>query len=146
MSRGAHLLKILLVEDSEDDAFFFHRLIKKSGLNLETSHASNGLAAIEMLKPGVLASDAHKRPDLVLLDLKMPDYDGFDVLAWVQNSRFQPPLKIAVLSGSEDETDILKAKNLGAIACFAKPMQLGQLRALLANCGLEPAPSQPVLP
>lgn len=137
MGGSGQMPVILLVEDSEDDAYFFRRLVKKSGLRLETVHACNGLEAVELLQRA-LAGDESARPNLILLDLKMPDFDGFDVLSWVQKSSFEPALKIAVLSGSDDESDIRKAKEMGAMAFFAKPMELPQLLGILEQCGVTP--------
>ena len=136
MALSGRVPRILLVEDSEDDAYFFHRLVRKNGLKVETFHVTNGLEAVEMLKGARAGSDSAFCPDLILLDLKMPDFDGFDVLSWVQTASFAPPLNIAVLSGSDDESDVRRAKEMGAIAFFAKPMEIRELIGMLERFGL----------
>lgn len=127
--------QVLLVEDSEDDVFFFERVTRRAGLNLHITHAPNGLAAIDVLKTALAApvDTGHCLPKCVFLDLKMPECNGFEVLAWVRQQPALADLKIIVLSGSEDAADIRRALSLGAIACYTKPIQAEQLHAVFKS-------------
>ena len=118
---------VLLVEDSEDDAFFFRWTIEKCGFSCEVVHEVDGAAAIHHLE-AVLAGTA-TAPDLIFLDLKIPAFTGFEVLAWIRDRQFEPPLDVAVLSGSEHASDIQRAHALGASAYYVKPLSVEQLRA-----------------
>ncbi len=133
MSCSGSVYQVLLVEDSEDDAFFFERVARRAGCKLQITHAPNGLAAVEILKAALNAPDAVPSvlPDIVFLDLKMPEFTGFEVLAWVQTQPGLADLKIVVLSGSEDATDIQRATALGALACFTKPIQVDQMQTVM---------------
>jgi DNA-binding response OmpR family regulator len=122
---------ILLVEDSDDDAFFFRRTVDRSGYPCRIVQVSTGDAALDALER-FAAGPVEERPDLVFLDLKLPGFDGFEILAWVRERRFSPPLAITVLSGSEDSADVGRAKALGAQEYFAKPLSIDQLRARLS--------------
>ena len=126
---SSHLSRplVLLVEDSEDDAFFFRWTLDKCGLECDVVHAVDGAAAIERLE-AVLAGTA-PRPDLVFLDLKIPTFTGFEILGWMRERHFDPPLDVAVLSGSEHASDIQRAHTLGATAYYVKPLSVEQLRA-----------------
>jgi CheY-like chemotaxis protein len=128
--------QVFLVEDSEDDSFFFERIVRRSGIPLELTPIHNGMAAVEALKKICGDHPISAPPDLIFLDLKMPDFNGFEVLAWVQQQPALSHLKIIVLSGSEDAADIIKAKSLGAVACFTKPIQVEQLRFIMETYGL----------
>lgn len=130
MSSTGPEYKVLLVEDSEDDAFFFERIARRAGLNLQLIHANNGQAAVDILQAALATSDHNALPDLVFLDLKMPELNGFEVLAWVQRQTALADLKIILLSGSEDIADIRRATSLGAKACFSKPIQARQLQTV----------------
>ena len=138
MAGAGRIPRILLVEDSEDDAFFFRRVARRSGVQLEICHLSNGLAAVAELERFLSAPTNTEvtAPDLVFLDLKLPDLDGFELLSWVKKQPSLARLNIAVLSGSEDAADLHRAKSLGAISYFAKPIKVEQLRSILTACGL----------
>ena len=122
---------VLLVEDSEDDAFFFRWTLDKCGFACDVVHAIDGAAAIQHLE-GVLDGTA-PHPDLIFLDLKIPTFTGFEILAWIRDRHFQPPLDVAVLSGSEHASDIQRAHALGASAYYVKPLSVEQLRTRFQN-------------
>jgi CheY-like chemotaxis protein len=115
-----------LVEDSEDDAFFFRWTMEKSGLPCEITHAMDGAAAVRYLEDAL--EGAARIPDLVFLDLKLPTFSGFEVLEWIRTRNFSPLLDVAVLSGSEHSSDVARARALGVTAYYAKPLSVAQLR------------------
>ena len=128
MSRSSPFPLVLLVEDSEDDAFFFRWTLEKCGFPCEVVHAVDGAAAVKHLSGG-----SARLPDLVFLDLKIPTLTGFEVLAWIREQRFDPPLDVAVLSGSEHASDIQRAHLLGATGYYVKPLSIEQLRSRFQN-------------
>lgn len=73
-----------------------------------------------------------RQPDLVFLDLKIPNVSGFELLSWIRERQFVPPLSVAVLSGSEHASDVQRAHALGAAAYYVKPLSMAQLRARIA--------------
>lgn len=131
---------ILLAEDSDDDAFFFERALKKVGAGYPFVRAGNGKAAIEMVSAGA-ASPAH--PFLIFLDLKMPIMSGFDVLTWLASAKMDAKPRVLVLSGSNDQADRARAFSLGAADYLVKPITADVLRAKI-NEGM--APSDPPAP
>jgi DNA-binding response OmpR family regulator len=66
-------------------------------------------------------------PALLLLDLKMPRLDGFEVLAWLGEQPALLKLPVVVLSSSSDDSDIFKARQLGAREYIVKPLSLPDL-------------------
>jgi DNA-binding response OmpR family regulator len=113
--------KILLVEDSEDDAFFFRRSLKKTGLFCECVHVWNGGAATLYLQENQDCSH------LVYLDLKTPVLDGFEVLKWIQDQPFKDRLEIVVLSGSDDPRDVSLVRDFGVNDYLVKPVSVEDL-------------------
>ena len=107
---------VLHVEDSEDDAFFLQRAVTKNSPALTVRRVSDGGKALEYLTGAGAFKDRERfpLPELVLLDLKLPGLDGFDVLAWTRAQPALHNLPIFVLSSSALESDIRKAKELGA--------------------------------
>jgi CheY-like chemotaxis protein len=117
MSSTAHLL-ILLVEDSEDDLFFFRRLFAKAGIEATLSVATDGQEAIDHLQAAITAGGP--LPHLVFLDLKLPLRRGTEVLQWI---RAQPQLSrvaVVILSSSAEERDISQTEELGAQGYLVK--------------------------
>ena len=96
--------KVLLVED---DKFLRETLAKKLIANgLDAQAAVDGKNALEMLKTFT--------PELVLLDLLLPDIDGFAVLSEMKKDPKFTPVPVIVLSNLYNPDDIQKAKGLGA--------------------------------
>jgi CheY-like chemotaxis protein len=82
---------VLHVEDDSDDAFFVARAFRKALPQLLIRRVKDGREAIDYLGgTGEWAAPSNAAPDFVLLDLKLPDIDGFEVLQWI---RKQPRLK-----------------------------------------------------
>jgi chemotaxis family two-component system response regulator Rcp1 len=120
--------QLLLVEDSEDDAFLFLWAFEKSGIALEVHHVLDGFEAVNFLRE---AQNLDCLPQIILLDLKMPILNGFEVLAWLQNQTFSSRVPVVVLSGSAQQQDKDKALHLGAIEYLVKPVAVADLHRLL---------------
>jgi DNA-binding response OmpR family regulator len=139
MSRVVSPPRVLLIEDSFDDAFFFKRALNKTGIKCELTHVSDGATALAELEKCVTKNAIKPPPDLVFVDLKLPIYDGFEILSWLRAHAGALPLHVAVLSGSEAAADIARAKSLGAEEYFAKPISTEKLRARFSACGFHAA-------
>ncbi len=120
---------ILLAEDEEDDIFIMRRALRKAGISNPLQIVRNGQEAIWYLDGHGQYADrkAYPWPCLLLLDLRMPLMDGFDVLAWVQRRRRPKDLLVVILSASKHEADVLRASELGADAYWIKPQAFGEL-------------------
>ena len=118
---------ILLVEDSEDDVFFFRHTLRKCNSSVSLTVINDGKAAVAHL------SDPTTRAkyDLVFLDLKLPFLNGFEVLAWCRSQSINNDLPIYILSGSAEAKDKAKATELGATGYFEKPLSLRILQQIL---------------
>jgi CheY-like chemotaxis protein len=121
---------LLLVEDDENDAFFFAYALQKSGLACSLTHVSNGRMAVDFLLQS-RGSEAQSLPGTIFLDLKMPVLNGFEFLDWLRKQTFSSPMRVIVLSGSEQETDKKRAVQLGASDYLVKPIKAGDLQRLL---------------
>jgi CheY-like chemotaxis protein len=114
---------ILLAEDDPNDVFFMQRALTKRGISLPLHVVRNGQEALEYL--GGLGKFGDRAqfplPSLLLLDLKMPFVDGFEVLAWARAQSGLKQLPVVVLTSSAEDRDRQKAAELGANAYFVKP-------------------------
>lgn len=118
------LAVILLVEDREDDVILIKRSFSQAGLENPIHVARDGEEAIEYLSGvGMYANRAeHPLPELILLDLKMPKVDGFEVLEWIRGHKTLRSIPVLVLTSSEQIRDVNRAYELGANSFFVKPL------------------------
>src|SRR3954469_13847902 len=92
---------ILLVEDNEDDAAMIRRALKRASIELPLQVVGNGREAIGYLSgTGKYADPEFRIPALVLLDLHLPEVDGFAVLRWLRNQPHLDFVRVVVLTGS----------------------------------------------
>src|SRR6185436_5858453 len=120
---------ILVVEDDENHAFFIRRAFARVGLLNPTHFVDDGDQAIAYLKGEGRYSNREEfpLPSLMLLDLKMPNTDGFGVLEWVRAHPSLSALRIIVLTTSGATSDINRAYRLGANSFLTKPMNFTAL-------------------
>jgi CheY-like chemotaxis protein len=126
---------ILLVEDDENDVFFFQRAMKDAQLQNPLSVARDGLEAIDYLSGNGAFADREQYPlpCLLILDLKMPRKSGLEVLEWLRSEPSLRTLPAIILSSSAQTTDIDRAYQLGANAFVVKPTTVGSRVELLRS-------------
>src|SRR5581483_105215 len=114
---------ILLVKDNEDDVLLLKRAIEGAGVRAQLQVVPDGQAAVDYLSGVNHYADRvlHPLPKLVLLDLRMPRMDGFEVLRIVRGRLQMTQLPVIVLTHSENPSDIKRAYELGATSYFRKP-------------------------
>jgi len=124
---------ILHADDSEDDALLLHSAFQRAGLHNRILRVCNGQEAVNYLCGEAPYSDRllYPLPHLLILDLKMPLMDGFDVLAYLRNEPDFKELPVIVLSSSDDPLDREEARKLGARDYLVKPTKLENLVELL---------------
>ena len=115
---------ILLVEDNVNDADLAMRALNANESPEEIVHASNGEEALDCLRrQGAYQARDKSRPLLVLLDLKMPKVDGFEVLQQVKETAELKTIPVVVFSSSCEQSDLVRCYQLGANAYVVKPVQ-----------------------
>jgi len=126
---------ILQVEDSEDDVFMMKRVLKKAGVENPVRVAWNGQEAVDYLEAALdpARREANPLPFLVLLDLKLPYRDGFEVLEWIRTQPGLADLMVVMLTGSGEARDRQRALALGARAYLVKPATIDDMRRLIAS-------------
>ena len=124
---------ILLAEDDENDIALMQRAFKRAAIPNPLFIVRNGKEAVDYLagKGEYGQRDKYPMPRLLLLDLKMPWMDGFDVLAWLRTQQQFNTLPVVVLTSSKLQTDIDKSRELGVYDYRVKPQAFDDLVRLL---------------
>jgi len=115
---------ILLVEDRDDDVILVLRSFDKAGIKNPIKVVKDGEQAIAYLSGSGIYSNRqdYPLPELVLLDLKMPKIDGFEVLTWIRTHPTHSKLRVVVLTSSDSIRDVNLAYRLGANSFLVKPV------------------------
>jgi CheY-like chemotaxis protein len=138
---------VLLAEDEEYDVEFMQHAFKKAGVSNALLVVRDGQETIAYLEGQGKYADrgGYPEPFLLLLDLKLPILDGFDVLEWIQQRpRWRDGLLVIVLTSSGQEPDRKRALDLGAHGYLIKPGDAEGLVAMvmaLKTRFLDPAAS-----
>lgn len=120
-------LHVLLVEDDEDHVFLVRRALRDmSEVAVAVEVAESGEQALERL--GRVRLDRRRLPQLVLLDLKLPRFDGLEVLRRIRADATLRSLPVVVLTSSEREEDWEQALRLGATWYVVKPIDGARFR------------------
>ena len=113
------ILRLFHVDDDADDRYFVARAVRAAALPIEVQNAPGGHEALAMLRSAVV------RPDMLLLDIKMPEMSGFEVLKALKKTAAEIP--VVMYSSSDHDSDVEQARELGAHAYCVKPSGLTQL-------------------
>lgn len=115
---------ILLVEDRQDDIILIQKAFHKSFLRNPMKVVRDGAEAIEYLAGSGQYSNRQEfpLPSLILLDLKMPRIDGFEVLEWLRAQPGISNIPVLVLTSSRRPVDVSRAYKLGANSFLVKPV------------------------
>jgi CheY-like chemotaxis protein len=126
---------ILLAEDDDDYVHLIRQAFARANILNPLQVVWNGEEAISYLQGEgkYINRDEYPLPELLLLDIKMPRVNGFEVLKWVRQQPSLAGLRILVLTSSDDLRDVNQAYQLGANSFLLKPhdfensVQLGRL-------------------
>jgi CheY-like chemotaxis protein len=124
---------VLLAEDDPDDVLLTQIAFEKARLANPLHIARDGEEALEYLAgEGKYANrDLYPLPILLLLDLKMPKLNGFQVLEWLKSHPEIEHIPVAVMTSSDHDPDISRAYALGADSYLIKPPDARALLALV---------------
>ena len=109
-------VQLLLVEDSDSDAFLITHAARELSYDLQVERFMNAITAIAGLKAGT-----HRIPDGALLDLNLPGGSGLDVLRTIRDNERTRHLRVVVMTSSISARDREAADQLGVEAYLAKP-------------------------
>ena len=126
-------INILMVEDTEEHGVLMKRALEKGRLKSRLSWIKDGKAALDFLhNRGAYADvEANPRPDLILLDLKLPKVSGLEILEHLKGDEKLKEIPVVILTASDNKGDIISTYQGGADSYFTKSV-------LFLNKGSDP--------
>lgn len=127
-------INILLVEDDIDDRFFFEKALNEISLDTKLATVNNGVQLMEFL-----AENVFKLPDIIFLDISMPQKTGIECLSEIQENELLKKIPIVMLSTSYTKDDSYERgiKNMllrmGANEFIRKPSNIEALKEVIEN-------------
>ena len=118
---NSRVAEILLVEDNPDDVFFTREALDSARVRVNLHHVDNGLKCLQFLRKQNEYADVPS-PDLILLDMHMPQMNGFEVLNVIVSDERLCHIPVVVLTTSSEASDIQKMYKLRCNAYLTKPV------------------------
>ena len=114
---------VLNVDDNPTNRVLIERVIRSLRPHLSLLEASTGKDGLELAR--------RQRPAVILLDLKLPDLQGDEILAELKRDPATRAIPVIMLTAEAWPDVLARLRELGAVECLAKPVNLTQLLALL---------------
>lgn len=127
-------LSVLIVDDSRTQLYALQKMLNAEGVKTYT--AENGRQGILMAR--------HVKPDLILMDIVMPEINGFQATRYLSKQQDTAHIPIVIISGSEEQSDKVWAIKLGARDYIQKPADRMQLLQKVSRWTAEVGVSRPV--
>jgi two-component system sensor histidine kinase/response regulator len=108
---------ILIVDDNPENLKVLGSILKLNGLS--PAFAKNGMKALSSVK--------NRRPDLILLDIMMPEMDGFEVCRQLKQDSVSQEIPIIFLTAKTEKQDVIQGLELGAVDYVTKPFNSKEL-------------------
>lgn len=124
---------ILHAEDEPAHAALVRMAVERNVENVQLEQVSNGKAALDYLyrREDYRDPSLSPRPDLILLDLRMPLISGFDVLTTVKKDPMLQTIPVVVLTTSNVEEERKRAQDSGVDAYMTKPVDFGKFVTMI---------------
>lgn len=129
-------LKILLVDDSEDDILMATKVFSALGFKHTLNSVTDASQALDYLQcKGKYAARKNEPPDLLLLDISLPMMDGFALLRKLKADRALKKIPVIMLTTSSARSDIDRSYECGAASYITKPANFEGFKEVMSNFG-----------
>jgi two-component system sensor histidine kinase ChiS len=114
---------ILVVDDNEINLKLISKILELGGYEVVTAH--NGRDALQLIQK--------RMPDIAILDVMMPDMDGYELCSILRRAPIDTKIPIVMLTAMNDETERVLAMKAGANEIWSKPFEMDEMRSRLEN-------------
>jgi CheY-like chemotaxis protein len=131
---------LLLIEDDEVAVYVTCKMLKASGFPAEIDVVRDGLEALDFLTcEGQYADRKTGNPSLVLLDLKLPNLGGFELLNRIRSNPALSVIPVFILSVSNSDEDMCRSALLGISKYLTKPLDMQEFQEGAAKIFVAPS-------
>jgi two-component system response regulator len=131
-----HGVEILLVEDNPNDEMLALHAFKRQKIVNDVQVVRDGAEALEYIFcTGAYAQRTSENPKLILLDLKLPLVDGFEVLRRIRSDPRTHMVPVVMLTSSSEQRDIIETYELGVNSYIVKPVDFEQFNEVARHLG-----------
>lgn len=124
--------RVLVVDDDADDIMMLEWVLSKSELRMTMDHLDDGIHILDYLRgEGRFDGADPVVPDLILLDINMPQMNGLDAARQLKSEPDSQTIPVVMLTTSENPRDVRAAYATGAASYIVKPGNIGDLRTML---------------
>lgn len=120
-----HSVKVLIVDDDEYIVYFLSRFLEEEGYKIKTAY--NGQVGLDIL--------CKEKFEIVLLDIKMPGFDGLDTMKEIKSLKPEPV--VIVFTGERDHDRETEVIHEGAFGVIYKPYDINKLRKMVKRAVIE---------
>jgi len=114
---------ILVIDDSNTNLVLLESLFKRIGYRVFS--ATNGKEGLDLIKENI--------PDLIFLDLKMPEIDGFEFMELLKKNSNWADIPVVILSAISDKETITRTIEMGVVEYLIKPLEIEKVIYLTRN-------------
>jgi len=135
MNNNTRQLRLLIVEDEPGDARLMQLAMQKNNYDVELHDANDGFEALRFLRREGERFSQAPRPDMILLDLKMPGLSGLEFLAQIKQDEQLRVIPVVVVTTSALDADVVAAYKLGAAGYVPKPTDINDFVTAIRKLG-----------
>lgn len=130
-------VQVLLIEDNPSDVELTIQALRKNNFMNTVQVVTDGEEALEYLfgTGKYKGRDINNRPKLILLDIKLPKVDGFEVLEKMKSDELTRVIPVVILTSSKEERDVIESYKLGVNSYIVKPVDFDKFVEAVSHVG-----------
>ncbi len=126
-------VKVVIAEDNEGHTSLIRKNLKRAGIKNEIIEFQDGVETMNYFNENI--EDSSHSPHLLILDLKMPKKNGFEVLEELKQDNIQKDIPVIVLTTTDDPREIKKCHRLGCSNYITKPIDYEEFVDTITKLG-----------
>ncbi|MDB5478241.1 MAG: response receiver [Alphaproteobacteria bacterium] len=134
---NSEAVMIVMIEDDPGHAALIQKNLRRAGISNEIKHIENGREAADyLLGTGEFAGNRPQAPMLILLDLNLPEMDGFEILQKIKGDEITKLIPVIILTTTDNPREVERCYALGCNVYVTKPVEYDAFAESIRKLGL----------